>query len=532
MLAAAIKSVSGAVPTRRTFGHLGWRRVDGRWVYLSASGAIGAGGPVDGVAIEVGGELAGFALPPVRDLGAAVAAALRLFDLDAVVAAAVWRAPLCEFLPADFSVFVAGRTGVFKSALLGVAQAAWGPCWDGVRFAANWRGTVNMIEKLAFLAKDALLVVDDFAVGTSRRGARELHEKAEGLLRGQGNRSGRGRMRADTSLRPTYFPRGIIAASGEAVPAGQSLRARMVIRQVAAGSVDVARLTEMQAAAKAGLLAEAMAGFVWYLAGLADVGGFPELTRWQTDQRARISAVATHMRTSDATAALMLGADVFLTFARAVGVIDAAEWSRRREEIWERLLLGTVQQGGEQAADDPVGLFVEAIPTVLASGKVHLADRRDEGPPPGEPAMLGWREATSPRPEVFGVPTVDFEPDDRPLAPSWRPMGYAIGWADGGGEMWLLPDAAIKAVNELLREQGKAVTLDRRDLGRRLQEGGWLTGCDRSTFTKTVKIKGATPRVFAMKREGVLYQKGEEGCEAGAVPQPLRNLILEDMVKG
>jgi hypothetical protein len=227
-LPAAIQTTSANVATRRVYAHLGWRQVDGRWLYLYAGGAIGADGPVEGIEVAPGGELAHYTLPAVRDIGRAVCASLDLLNIGAVgavLAGAAYRSPLCEFAPVAFSVFLAGRTGTFKSALTGTALAHWGAGWDGVRFPANWSGTMNSIEKIAFLAKDALLVVDDFAPSASPRSKAELHEKAERLLRGTGNQAGRSRMAADTSLRPTYWPRGLIASSGEDVPGGHSLRA-------------------------------------------------------------------------------------------------------------------------------------------------------------------------------------------------------------------------------------------------------------------------------------------------------------------
>ena len=168
-----------------------------------------------------------------------------------------------------FSVYAAGKTGVFKSAAWGVAQAFWGPIFDGVIFLENWGSTANAIEKNTFLVKDALVCIDDFAPNGSRKEVNELHAKAEKIFRSAGNRSGRGRMRADTSLRPAYWPRGLIGSSGEDVPGGHSLRSRMAIQQLVEGSVNQGVLSELQKAARAGVLAEGMAGYVQWIAGWA-----------------------------------------------------------------------------------------------------------------------------------------------------------------------------------------------------------------------------------------------------------------------
>ncbi|HEU0114302.1 MAG TPA: DUF3854 domain-containing protein, partial [Thermomicrobiales bacterium] len=45
-LRAAMQELSGDVRSCTVYGHMGWRKVDGRWLYLHAGGAIGANGPV------------------------------------------------------------------------------------------------------------------------------------------------------------------------------------------------------------------------------------------------------------------------------------------------------------------------------------------------------------------------------------------------------------------------------------------------------------------------------------------------------
>ena len=121
--------------------------------------------------------------------------------------AAVVRAPLGDV---DFSVFLTGQTGTFKSTLAGLCQQHFGAAMDPHHLPANFASTANALEILAFSAKDALLVVDDFVpVGADRA----LHLVAERLFRGIGNHQGRGRMNGDHRTlrscirRPWCWPR-------------------------------------------------------------------------------------------------------------------------------------------------------------------------------------------------------------------------------------------------------------------------------------------------------------------------------------
>ena len=137
---------------------------------------------------------------------------------------------------------------------------------DARHIPGSWSSTGNALEGLAFSAKDVLLVVDDFAPTGSATDVQRLHREADRLLRAQGNSSGRMRMRADATLKPAKPPRGLILSTGEDVPKGQSLRARMLVIETGKDALDWDKLTACQEDAANGLYAQAMAGYVHWLA--------------------------------------------------------------------------------------------------------------------------------------------------------------------------------------------------------------------------------------------------------------------------
>ena len=68
-------------------------------------------------------------------------------------------------------------------------------------------------------------------------------------------------------LRARQPPRALVLATGEEVPRGQSIRARLLIVNVAPGDVDPATLSECQRAGQQGQLAASVGGFLcWVLA--------------------------------------------------------------------------------------------------------------------------------------------------------------------------------------------------------------------------------------------------------------------------
>jgi hypothetical protein len=136
-----------------------------------------------------------------------------------------WRTPLGA---KDFSLFLAGTSGAGKTELASLARQHWGQGLGSRHLPASWESSANSNEALAFYAKDAVLVVDDFAPRGGQFDVQKMHRDADRLLRGQGNRSGRGRMRKSTSLRLAKPPRGLIVSPCEDIPRGVSLRARML----------------------------------------------------------------------------------------------------------------------------------------------------------------------------------------------------------------------------------------------------------------------------------------------------------------
>lgn len=201
----AIQVTSGDVTRRVTYGHLGWRKIGGDWVYLHAGGAIGADGAVPDVSVKLPSALALFELPEPPDktsLRTAIKRNLAFLELaphhiTVPVHCQIWRSVLRS---TDFNEHLSGRTGEGKTALAALAQQHFGSGMDAEHLPASWSSTGNSLEALAFRAKDALLVVDDFAPAGGRFDVERLHKEADRLMRAQRNRSGQGRLRADATL--------------------------------------------------------------------------------------------------------------------------------------------------------------------------------------------------------------------------------------------------------------------------------------------------------------------------------------------
>lgn len=483
-LRTAIQMLSDNPPERTVYGHTGWREVGGRWVYLHAGGAVGRDGPVAGVEVDLGGPLAGFCLPDPptgADLVAAVRSSLGLVDgalapdrVTIPLLAAVFRVVLGGV---DFAVNLFGRTGVFKSELAALAQQHFGPDMDRTRLPANWASTPNAIEGMAFSAKDAVLVLDDFNP-TRAADPQKLHAAADRVFRGAGNGAGRHRLAADLSVRPARPPRALILSTGEDVPRGHSCRARLLVVEVEPGDVDPGRLAACQGAARDGVYARALAGFVRWLApryGAVRVG----LAAERAAARDALAPGAPHARTPAAAGDLLVGLGYLTDFAAWAGAVTpagAADLMARGR----RAMMGLVgDQADHLLAGDPVAQFLRLVPAVILSGQAHLS--APSGGPPAGPDIAGWRRDGA----------------------GWSARGNRIGWATAD-TVYLDPDATYAEAQRMATTQREPITMGPRTFWKRMYERGLLAAVDtrggKVRFTARATLGGERVEVLHLHR--------------------------------
>ena len=504
---AAIQHLSRDVDVRTVFGHLGWRSVDDAWVYLHAAGAIGPVGTVPGVEVDLLEQLQHYELPepPADDeLRRAVWASLEVLSLlpervTIPLYCAIWRAPLG---PTDCSVHVAGQTGEGKSAYVALIQQHYGPELDDRKLPGSWLSTGNSLEVLAFAAKDALLVVDDYAPQGSRVDDQRLQKEAARLFRAKGNQAGRGRLRPDGSLRPTKPPRALVVSTGEDVPAGHSVRARMFIVEIPAGSMDWNRLTECQKVASEGLYAKAMAGYLrWLAPRYGEVRA--RLRSRLVDLREQASrSLAQHRRTPAMVGDLAFGMEMFLDFALDVAAVTAAEAEDLQRRTWAALIQAAQMQAEHLADANPVPRFLELLRSAVTAGRAHLASA--QGLQPLNPQVWGWRA-----PHRGGEQEV------------WEPLGDRIGWVDGP-DLYLEPESAFRAALQMASEHGVGVTP--KTLWKRLKESGLLASTDETRQRNTIRVtlQGSRRKVLHLGSATLMAgtpsqpsQVSQDGDEAG-----------------
>jgi hypothetical protein len=494
---------------RRAYAHTGWCKLnDGRWVYLTAAGALGAGGLEPDIDVELMAPLDRYVLGGNGDVTAGVRASLSLLDgvapdhLVVPVLGTVFRAVLG---PSRFVLSLVGRSGAGKSELAALAQQHWGPDMRADALPGSWHSTAVALEALASEAADALLVVDDYAPGPGDRN-QSLVRTAEQLIRAVGNGAPRQRGQVDGTRRPTRFPRVTLISTGEDSPRGASILGRMLTIEVRPTDIEKPLLTVLQAAGRQGLFAAGLGGFVKWLAKDIDAHR-AWLAKRVVELRDELAGSGGHARVPTTIAELEAGWELWCCFVNEIGVLTKDETTDLLDRAKSALRELTRRQRQIHEDVDPAERFLTLLGGVLASGTAHVAGF--DGLAPKQAGGWGWRQD-------------DFA--------SFRPLGSCIGWVRDDG-LYLEPTAAMAAVQRMARDNGEPLTISERTLHRRLAEGGHLASIDTTRSTVTVR------RVIAARRVAVLHFPrdvlGEEviGAQAGATPgqqaQPLTPKAIE-----
>lgn len=499
------------------YTHTGWRNdLGGGWRFLTASGALGATGLDAGITVDLGTDrLNYYALPDPstateEEIAEAVRASIDVLDVapDRVtvpILAAAYRAPLP--IPPETSVFVAGPSGSLKTAVSALACQHFGPRLDPKGLPAEWKSTANSIEAIAYQLDGVLMVIDDYAP-QAVEDARKLAAGADRIFRGAANASGRNRLRPDGTMRPVKHPRAQILSTGEDVPPGESLRARLTITTVSRGVVDLPHISVAQRKAATGTYALAMAGYIQWLA--ARRNNEPDLVdklrAEAVERRAKLTTGVGHARVPEAAAGLILGWHTFIEYARHVKAVTDRESAQLWKRVRAAIVAGMTEQTEHTRQMKVEEIYISALASSLAAGKAHFADRVGLEEPNGQlnPREWGWDPHIGPE-----------------MTTAWKSRGDRIGWVDGEtGYVYLHPQAAYEVAVAHAKRAQVPLNTSKNGVHKHLHEAGYLHTIGKgegaaATLTIPVRIGGKLQRVLHVRAELITGEVAEvNGGEA------------------
>ena len=495
-LRTAIQLASEDAEIEFIYQHTGWTEIDGKPAYLHCNGAITDGGNDESVKVEMPADLRHYSLPTVMTLPGdgdgqdcfwASVQLVNLADKSKIVPLllATWRACIDD---ADFAVHCTGRSGSFKSEVTSLMQSHYGDGMDARNLPGSWNSTANALEALAYRAKNAIFVIDDFIpVGTSWQ-QKQYQGNADRIMRAQGNQQGRARLTDVSSLQQTMYPRGLVMSSGEDTPEGQSLRGRMMIVELSKGDVKPDKLTECQE--RRSMLPRSLARFIRWLATDREekLKRFKaSRIRWRDANRGR-----GHARTPQMVGDLIAAAELYFEFGREFKWVDADDSKAWLSQFEESLVETAIDQSRFIVESDPSDNFLKVLQAALMGKRAHLA--AIDGGSPEEAAAMGWAE------------------DRSGASYNYKPKGTRIGWVDvEKNEIYLEHGIGYE---ELKKQSGGQISVTASTLWKRLRESGVIIKTDekrkRSTIRMVAEKTTRTVVVIALDRVIELKENDED----------------------
>lgn len=481
----AIQLLAKEKAQRKTiYIHTGWRNIQGKWAYLYHGGAIGA----DNISVELEGALTRYSLPEAsKDYKEAAMTSFKTLDIAPLevtlpLLALTYLTPLNEFFrqaecePA-FTLWLVGKSGSRKSTIASIFLSHFGS-FSETSLPFSFRDTQNSLEKVGFLLKDILMVVDDYHPSGTRQEKQRMETTAQALMRQYGDRRGRGRMTNDTSLKEAFIPRGNAIITSEDTPnVGQSGTARYIAIEVKKDDVNLDALSYIQD--NKPHLAVSMRGFIeWvistYIEGFKENCGsaakdFPDLLGQLFKVRRQSTFQgAFHGRAQGQAVWLYIGLGLALDYFKDMGVINEKQDAELLEKGEEILFKVISDQDETTREDSPATLFLKALEELIATQKCMVWALKDNE-------------------EDIGT------------------TGSILGYYDNE-YVYLLPETVYTDVYQFYNRRGEVFPVSRKTLFKHLAEEGHIrTQQDgsRVRYDPVKKIYGNGKRLLWIKRESL-----------------------------
>lgn len=368
-----------------------------------------------------------------------------------------------------FVLFLTGRTGTRKSTIAALILSFFG-WFTSTDLPMSFRDTANSIIANSFSLKDVLTCIDDFYPSDNAE-MKKLNATAQTVMRAYGDRTGRARLRSDSTLMESRPPQGNAIITGELSPdIGESGTARYFALELKEGDVDLSYLTMCQNDAQNGAYRRTMYAYTQWMKRkfLSDKELTDKFIEWlrllYKDYRTDYLRhnLTCHGRLPETVASLMIGMRFFLQFLKEIGVIKQEEQDFDLDEFRKLLYALADIQSEKVEQDKPAHVFIRKLWSLIEGGKVLITERN--------------------RPK-------EFDP---------FPPGY-IGCQDDD-YYYLNKELAHSAVKKLCGEQGENFPLSAKALVKALAEEGLIKTTSTGN-TVSVRYCGKNMRFIALDKQ-------------------------------
>ncbi len=466
----ALQCTADSSERQYVYGITGWKKIKGVWEFLMPGD--------ENLTVRLSEKMRGYKMERSftrADLDMAAqflvyppASTEVIFPLLALT----FLSPLNHFLreagcEPKFAMLLQGRTGSRKSTLAALMLSFFGK-FNASELPMSFRDTKYSIIKKAFALKDVLTCIDDFHP-TGRQEEAKMKETAQSILRSYGDRTGRARLRQDTSLMESQPPQGNAIITAEMPPdVGESGTARYFCVEIKESDVNLDKLSELQRAAASAVLQRCMYAYIqWlkdsYLSTPEDEEKFVEaLKELFTHHRDtfRGSGTPCHGRVPEMVACLKIGMDLLLLFLMNSGCLSESDALELKERFSVMLLFLARWQASNILQDKPTHKFIRKLYALLDAQQVTLLPKNGSH--------------------------------------DWIPNSN-VGYEDDTF-LYLHSEVAYRQVRKFCEEQGEDFSLSYKALLKALAEECFIETCGTQN-TKSVRIDNKSKRLLCLYKE-------------------------------
>ena len=415
LLCDATLSMADEIPKETIFEHTGFRKIDGKLVYLHQGGAIGASKSISVDISEISLERYKFT-ENEYDLKECIELSLSILDvvkkqITIPLIALTYLSPLRSMfleqnIPLGFVTWVSGESGSQKSSLSALILSHFGD-FERDNLPGGFKDTVNSIEKKAFTLKDTLFAIDDYYPSKTQTESKKMDAVAESLFGLYGDRQARSRMRQDgQTVKMGFCARGMCIVTGESFPAfAESRTARALIIEMARGDIDLQLLSRIQS--EKDKLSYCMKGYIQYLIDNQDKIQKNCKAKF-IEYRNKANQNLAHGRIPEIIASEYIGIELFYEYAKEKGVITDEKMKKLKEDAWRILMEVAIKQSSKTEDNRTDNMFFSAVQELLASNKIYLKSYKNYMREPDESlsTFVGYYDENKER--CYLIPNVIF----------------------------------------------------------------------------------------------------------------------------
>lgn len=286
--------------------------------------------------------------------------------------ASVFRAPLIHNKPVDFAIWIVGQSGCHKSTLAGLIMSYFGKAFDYANLPDSFNSTLNSIGKKTHIANCHIYVVDDYVPGE------QSNRFVDTLIRNAGNRQGRGRLNADSTIKQTPHPRCLLIITAEDLQAKQSIVARSIVIPLYDGHIDKDILTELQTQARNGLFSDFLGAYIHWIINSNEKIKLEIESIFERYRKYFAQSKNKHPKTENNLANLFIGLHYLAAFCEEKQIMSKKS-SQEFLESSQRIFLSLFEhQNRYLQEEDLTELFFSLIQAVIKDNKAFIKDPGSE----------------------------------------------------------------------------------------------------------------------------------------------------------